>query len=320
MRPEEDHFRWISDWGFDFVRLPMSYRTWLKKKTAPGEVLRPEDAFAVDESALALVDEAVELGAKHGIHVCLCFHHAPGYRVGKNVVEPFILWRDRMAVEALAFHWELFAKRYRGVAASKISFNLFNEAPWPNDDFNGEIYRRAILPAVEAIRRVSPERLIIADGMGAGNLCVPELVPLGIHLSVHCYIPGNISHYKVDWKKDRTDWPEPRWPGGIDDAGYTWDRARLDAYYTPWKNLIAQGVGVHMGETSGSSNLAAPIFLAWFSDVLGLCRDLNIGWALWDFLGGSKFGILDTERADVAYEDWHGHKLDRKMLMLLQQS
>ena len=54
--------------------------------------------------------------------------------------------------------------------------------------------------------------------------------------------------------------------------------------------------------------------------MLGLCRDLNIGWALWDFLGGSKFGILDTERADVAYEDWHGHKLDRKMLMLLQQS
>jgi len=319
-RPDEDHFRWIADWGFDFARLPMSYRTWLKKKAGPGETLQPEDAFAVDESVLALVDDAVDHGAKHGVHVCLCFHHAPGYRVGKNVKEPFVLWRDAAAVEALAFHWELFARRYRAVAPAKLSFNLFNEAPWPNDDFNGEIYRRAVQPAVEAIRRVSPNRLIIADGMGAGNLCVPELVPLGVHQSVHCYIPGNISHYKVDWLKDRTDWPEPHWPGGIDDAGYKWDRARLEAYYTPWKNLLAQGVGVHMGETSGSSYLPAPIFLAWLGDVLGLCRELNIGWALWDFIGASKFGILDTQRADVAYEDWHGHKLDRKMLTLLQQS
>ncbi|MND04790.1 hypothetical protein D3C83_252200 [compost metagenome] len=54
--------------------------------------------------------------------------------------------------------------------------------------------------------------------------------------------------------------------------------------------------------------------------MLGVCRDLGIGFALWDFLGQSKFGILDSERADVDYEDWHGHKLDRKMLELLQRS
>lgn len=32
------------------------------------------------------------------------------------------------------------------------------------------------------------------------------------------------------------------------------------------------------------------------------------------------FGILDSERKDVAYEDWHGHLLDRKMLDLLQEN
>jgi aryl-phospho-beta-D-glucosidase BglC (GH1 family) len=318
--PNEDHFRWLAGWGFDFVRLPMTYRAWLKKKTSSNELIAAEDTCDIDESVLELIDQAVTYGERHGIHVCLCLHHAPGYRVGKGVKEPFILWRDQAAVDTFTFHWEMLARRYRAIAPGRISFNLFNEAPWPNDDFNGQIYLNAITPAVAAIRRHNPQRLIIADGMGAGNLWTPELIPLGIHQSVHCYIPGNLSHYKVDWMKDRTDWPEPRWPGALDQAGYTWDRARLDAYYGAWRNLIDQGIGVHMGETSGSHRVPHPIFLGWLADVLGLCRDMKIGWALWDFIGESKFGILDTERADVAYEDWHGHKLDRKMLELLQKS
>jgi endoglucanase len=31
------------------------------------------------------------------------------------------------------------------------------------------------------------------------------------------------------------------------------------------------------------------------------------------------FGIMDSGRKDVAYEDFHGHKLDRKMLDILQR-
>jgi hypothetical protein len=320
LKPDEDHFRWIAGWGFDFVRIPLNYRTWLQRKTAPGEMIDPENAFAVDQSVLALVDQMVEFGQRHGIHVCLCFHHAPGYRVGKGVHEPFVLWRDQAAVEAFTFHWDLFARRYRDIPADRLSFNLFNEAPWPNDDFNGAIYHRAIAPAVAAIRRHRADRLVIADGAGAGNLCVPELIPLDIHQSVHCYIPGILSHYKVDWMRDRTDWPEPRWPGAVDEAGYPWDRDRLALYYSPWRDLLARGVGVHMGETGGSHRLPSGIHRAWLGDVLGICRDLGIGFALWDFLGQSKFGILDSDRADVAYEDWHGHKLDRQMLELLQRS
>jgi len=318
--PDEDHFRWISGWGFDFVRIPMSYRNWLKKKSRANELIAPEDAMAIDESVLEHVDRAVTYGQRHGLHVCLSFHHAPGYRVGKNVQEPFVLWRDAAAVEAFTFHWDLFARRYRDVPADQLSFNLFNEAPWPNDHFNGAVYRQAVTPAVAAIRRARADRLIIADGAGAGNLCVPELIPLGVHQSVHCYIPGNLSHYKVDWMKDRTDWPEPQWPGAIDNDGYRWDRDRLENYYSPWRELMAQGVGVHMGETGGSHRVAHPLLLGWLANVLGICRDLKIGFALWDFMAGGKFGILDSERADVAYEDWYGHKLDRRMLEMLQRS
>jgi len=34
-----------------------------------------------------------------------------------------------------------------------------------------------------------------------------------------------------------------------------------------------------------------------------------------EFIGD--FGVLDSGRTDVAYEDWYGHKLDKKFLDLL---
>jgi len=37
---------------------------------------------------------------------------------------------------------------------------------------------------------------------------------------------------------------------------------------------------------------------------------------LWNLRGS--FGVLDSERTDVDYENFKGHKLDRKMLELLR--
>ena len=44
---------------------------------------------------------------------------------------------------------------------------------------------------------------------------------------------------------------------------------------------------------------------------------VQYGWAMWNFRGS--FGVLDSGRDDVEYEDWHGRKLDRKLLTLLQK-
>ena len=58
------------------------------------------------------------------------------------------------------------------------------------------------------------------------------------------------------------------------------------------------------------------MFLRWFRDVLEILTGHGIGYALWNFRGA--FGVLDSGRRDVTYEDWYGHKLDRKLLQLLQ--
>jgi endoglucanase len=51
------------------------------------------------------------------------------------------------------------------------------------------------------------------------------------------------------------------------------------------------------------------------SDLLSLWKEAGWGWALWNLRGS--FGIVDSGRSDVNYENFEGHRLDRKMLDLL---
>jgi endoglucanase len=74
---------------------------------------------------------------------------------------------------------------------------------------------------------------------------------------------------------------------------------------------------VHCGEGGAHHFTPHAVVLAWLDDVLDILTGHVIGFALWNLRG--TFGILDSERSDVAYEDWHGHKLDRALLELLQR-
>jgi endoglucanase len=53
-------------------------------------------------------------------------------------------------------------------------------------------------------------------------------------------------------------------------------------------------------------------------ELMGQWKGAGWGWAMWNFRGG--FGILDSERPDVKYEDFKGHKLDRKMLEVIREA
>jgi hypothetical protein len=94
-------------------------------------------------------------------------------------------------------------------------------------------------------------------------------------------------------------------------------RQMLEDYYKPWIDLTKQGVGVHCGECGCWNKTPHNVFLAWFGDVLDILGENDIGFALWEFSGD--FGVLNSRRTDVAYEDWHGQKLDRKLLTLLSK-
>jgi len=85
----------------------------------------------------------------------------------------------------------------------------------------------------------------------------------------------------------------------------------------PWKKLEAVGVGIHVGEWGVHRYTPHDVTISYMSDRLNIWKQVGWGWALWNLRGS--FGPLDSERTDVSYEYYKGHKLDRKMLELLRQ-
>jgi endoglucanase len=77
-------------------------------------------------------------------------------------------------------------------------------------------------------------------------------------------------------------------------------------------------VGVHVGEWGAFNKTPHRVALAWMRDCLALWREAGWGWAVWNLRGA--FGILNSRREDVSYEEFRGQKLDRKMLELLRSS
>ena len=323
IKTTDDHFRWMQDWGFDFVRIPMAYPYYLKFDRSRN--ITPEEVYSIDEEAVSRIDNVVSMAHKYDMHVSLNLHRAPGYCVNAGFYEPYNLWTDQAALDAFCFHWNMWAKRYRSASKKKISFDLVNE-PSMREDMNdqhskrstvpGEAYRKVAKAAAEAIRKENPERIIVADGNDVGNTVIPDIIDLDIAQSCRGYTPGIISHYKAPWaNKDPDNLPEPKWPGQVGDRYLS--RTILEDYYKPWIALAKQGVGVHCGECGCWNKTPHDVFLAWFGDLLGILNQNKIGFALWEFSGD--FGVLNSRRADVAYEDWHGEKLDRKLLELLRK-
>jgi len=199
----EEDFRLIAELGFNFVRLPMDYRGWI----------RGGDWEQFDENALRQIDEAVEWGGRHGIHVCINFHRAPGYTVAKPP-EARDLWTDPEAQRVCAKHWATFARRYRDVPNSRLSFNLLNEPT----DIERAKFLSVMRVLVDAIRAEDPKRLIICDGPKWGQVPVEELRELKVASATRGYTPSEISHYGAGWVNS-AGFPKPAWPRSFGSNG-----------------------------------------------------------------------------------------------------
>jgi endoglucanase len=300
---QESDFDVMSEWGFDFARLPTDYRCWTVE---PG-VYR--------EEVLKEIDQAIAWGRKHGIHMNLCLHRAPGYCVNPPA-EKLNLWSGdaggEEARQQFAAQWRMFAERYRDIPSTELSFDLVNEPA----KITASAYLPAVTAAVDAIRAADPGRLIVADGLEWGNLAVPELAPLKIAQSTRGYQPMNISHYKAGWVEDSDKFPLPQWPllrEGLPpyDKGTHW-REQIE----PWLQLREMGVGVHVGEWGAYTHTPHAVVLAWMADLLANWKRADFGWAMWNLRG--TFGVLDSQRDDVKYENFKGHLLDRAMLELVR--
>lgn len=324
LKMRSEHFKWMRDWGFDFVRLPMAYPSYIDFDRSRN--ILPEETTNISEERTEQIEELVYLAQKNGLHVSLNLHRAPGYCINAGFHEPYNLWLDEQAQKDFCFHWEYWVKKFKNHSPKKISFDLLNEPSW-RDDMNdqlgsktaleGEMYRNLVVKAVDTIKAVNKKHLIIADGNNVGNNVTPELFDLDIGQSCRGYFPGKISHHKASWaQKNPESMPDPTWP--LIDGERVVNRESIQKYYQPWIELAQSGGGVHCGECGCYNKTPHEVFLSWFGDVLSVLSEHKIGFGLWEFSGS--FGVLNSGRIDVDYEDWYGQKLDRKLLTLLQNA
>lgn len=296
----ERDFEWMADWGFDFARLPTDYRCWTDA----------QDPKKLDESILKHFDQAIEYGKQYGVHINLNLHRGPGYCVNPPK-EELDLWTDERALELFCFQWQNFAERFKGIPNSQLSFDLLNEPPRIEE----EIYAKVMRATVEAIRSADPERLIVVDGLEWGRKPVLSLADLNIGQSTRGYDPMYISHYKASWVSGTDSDELPTWPLKRGESVY--DQARLrEERIKPWKEAESKGIGVHVGEWGCYNKTPHDVALAWMKDFLELWQEEGWGWAMWNLRGS--FGVVDSGRNDVQYEEFQGHKLDRKLLELIR--
>lgn len=305
---------WIRDWGFDYVRLPIDYWMFVDSDWATSGKMDLSRIRKLKESAYELLDRAVEGCVERGLHVNVNMHRCPGYCINGWDREPYNLFKDAQAEDDFEFHWQVLAKRYKGISKEKLSFNLLNEAPNINEKMSSGDYDRVMKRMIKVIKKISPDRLIIADGTGVGTEVIPGLLNEPVAQAVHAYSPHELSHFEASWTPMFQGIDTPTWPTKKLDGNY-YDRRHLELYFAQWGELVRQGIGVHCGETGCYHHTPHDVFLDWYSDVMGILKGYDIGYALWNFRGD--FGILDSGRKDVDYEDWYGHKLDRKLLNLL---
>ena len=296
----ESEFALFKKCGLNFARLPIDYRFFVSAY----------DWEHWLEDGLEKVDAAVEYGRKYGIHVNLCLYRAPGKvtypaEKGTNAVTT-----DPVALEAFKRIWREFARRYKGIPNSELSFNLVNEPSFSERDFI-----HVFGETVDAIHKVDPGRFVILDGNRTASTPVPHFfnVPL-TGQSFRGYAPHTFSHYGV-WYGGHPKM-KPRWPDGPDDKEAQWvvdGQAKMLAK----QDCIPKGYPVMIGEFGCYAKMDHESCLKWMETGFREWRKRGYGWAIWDYDG--PFGFVDSGRPDAEYIEIDGRRIDKKMLELLRQ-
>ncbi len=303
----EEDFKMISDWGFNFVRLPLSYRLW-------SDVASP---YKIDESKIAPLDDAVYFADKYGLHVNIAMHRLPGYCVNQDekVEERGNLWTDSDMLDASSYQWTQIAKRYKDVGDG-LSFNVINE---PDRKITPLQYRTVSEKIITDVRKISPRRLFILDGICYGDIPPVDAMRYFENCGYSCrgYEPRRLTHYFGGENEEIPKWPDMR---RFDNNGdFTLrNKEDLEQFFSTWASLSENlRVGVHCGEMAVYHKCPHGVAMSWLEDTLSVLKSYNIGWAFWNLRG--KFGIMDNGRSDIEMTDYHGHKLDTEMLKLLQK-
>jgi len=308
---KEEDFKLIAELGFKFVRLPLDYRCFV----------RGTDYSVLHEKTMRELDKAVEYGVRYNIHVCFNFHRAPEYCVNPPIGLTHYKadWIDN------SYNWSSPTWPVYMFFSSYLFGPIKKEYQTPliiNVDIRQKTRLRIKVHKVSHLSRL----IIKADnepvfdkvfepgpGKGEWSRVIYE-AEWDIYQNIYdkyysTVIPAGTEQITIENTEGE---------GSIitDKKNALYDSQWLrEVYLAPWIKIHKQGVPVIVGEFGVFRHTPHDVTLAWMEDFLKVVKKEGFGWALWNFRGS--FGILDSNRKDVHYKNFHGHKLDAQMLELL---
>lgn len=300
--------RRIADWGCDHVRLPVDYPV----LEADGQ------AGKINEHGLAYVVAALEECRANDLNVILDLHKAPGYSFDE--LQSAALF-DQPALQTRFLDlWQEVAWRLEGTQGF-VAFELLNEVNLPD----GEPWNCLAHQAVERIRSVDPDRLLVVGGnhYNAPDELEALVVPDDerILYTFHFYTPLVVTHQFAPWQPAMLAYGQKvDYPGhaeGLDDliarhpdfapevqplVGKRFDRNFLRKAVGPALEFARRKKQVvYCGEYGVIDRAPMETRLHWTSDLVSILREHGIGRAAWSYKA-MDFGLVD-ELGKVVNED-----------------
>lgn len=279
--------------GFDHIRIPIAWQHYLSRENGLIEI-SPKLTDEIDP----IIDRALE----KGLHVIIDWHHF-----------------DALTTDPDAFQlrfvdgWKAIAKRY-GDRPESLWFELINE---PKDNLTTERLNLLQAHAIEAIRRIAPERtLIVTTGQWGSVLELPKLrLPAdddNLIVTVHNYEPFNFSHQGASWT-GMSDLKHVRYPGppetplAVPDSlknrgdivNFIKDYNTQPGDKNPSSRAVivplfekasewskATGRPIHLGEFGVVTTADPEDRVRYVKDMRILAESHGIPWTLWDWKAG----------------------------------
>lgn len=258
-------------WGFNSVRPAMHYK-WF---TLPIE----EEPVAGENTWLdkgfELMDSLVAWCSDNEMYVIFDMHGAPGGQGANKEISDYdpskpSLWESQENKDKTVALWKKLAERYSDEPWVG-GYDLINETNWTFPEGNNSQMRELFGNITDAIREVDTNHMIIIEGNSWGN---------------------DHSGLTPPWDDNFVYSGHKYWSGtGPNDMN--WLKEDLGTRYN---------VPVWLGESGENGN-------AWFTDLITVCENNNIGWSWWPVKKNDLNCVLYVEMPgsyDTLMKVWNG--------------
>ena len=263
----------VKEAGFNFIGLNLDF-SWLQdnvlmdeQKDCYVDFVTEEDVGKLSLERLEQLDRVVALCMKYDIHLNLRATDA-GDRNNANRDNQKVHISNEQTASKLATRWQAIARRYAEIPNEYLSFTLFTSAS------NQDAKAGSLLPSVDSIREITPDRCIIADiyGWNMRQEDVTALAEAGVALSSRIRDPEEIYYHRDYFKYD-----------GVRASLTPEGKTAIEGFDWPYK-----------GEMDAKALMSVNQWRIPTAEVMAVAQEYGVGYMLSDFgVTLSPFAALD---------------------------